>query len=514
MLLFCQQVVSHFKAQIVAYISADKTIMKELAAIIHSFTAKEADMYKRLYGSGNVKEPNKPEMLFDLIYSKTATNDREVIKALYADAKAPASAFSHLKNKLREQLTTILIASDAEKSEDDEVDYNYMLRKVSKQFLEARVFVNRGNAAMALEVLKKAYKTAKEYEVLAFLPNITMTLYGQQYSRETKYLNELKTTQAWALDAHAKYVEGENLLWSLAAPNILFKNREQEFLENAKEIRKKLRGFYESTRSDNIHFQYLEAELFVAEMERKTNEAVKIAEDRFQLVNSSRALKRASTIRNTRNQLLNAYLNALKFDKAYQLAYSNIADVSFAHALTFGDLGFRAAFYSGNLNHCEAFLDLYKKHPKFIKDETATAKYWYFMAVLAFGKKEYKSVFGHLTKANALLKDKTGWGLGIKLLEILTYIEMGEIDLVMFRIKAVWQLLFRNPQKNVARIKAISSMLYALLQSGFNYRKVTEREKKKMKELRDAQGVFYWDPTGFEITRFDWWIDEKMKRIR
>jgi hypothetical protein len=488
--------------------------MKELISIIHSFSKKEAEMYKRLYGSGNPKEPTKPEELFDLIFSKTVTNDREVIKAMYGAAKAGASAFSHLKKKLREQLTIVLIAADADKSEEDEVDFNFMLRRVAKQFLEARVFVNRGNAAMALEVLKKAYKDAKEYEVFIFLPNIAMTLAGQQFSRDAKYLTELKKTQDWALDAQAKYVQAENMLWSLAAPNIMFKNREQESLENAKQVERKLREFFETTHSDNIHFQYLEAQLFVAELERKQTEAVEIAEDRFQLVNSSRALKRTATIRSTRNQLLNAYLNAQQFDKAFLLAHTNINDVSFAHALTFGDLGFRAALYDGKLNQCVEFLELYKKHPKFIKDEASTAKYWYFMAGLAFAKKDYKNVFTHLNKTGWMLKDRIGWGLGVKLLEILTYIEMGEMDLVLFRIKALWQLLYRNPQKNVARIKAVSSILYALLQSGFNYRKVNEREKKKMKELRDAQGVFYWDPTGFEIIRFDWWIDEKMKRVR
>ncbi len=488
--------------------------MKELAAIIHSFTPREAELYKRLYGSGNPQEPTKPELLFNLINSKEISNDREALKALYEEAKSAVSAYSHLKKKLREQLTTVLIASDAERSENDEIDFNYMLRKVAKQFLEARVFVNRGNAAMALEVLKQAYKEAKEYEVLMFLPNIAMTLAGQQFARESKYLNELKSVQNWALDAQAKYVQAENLLWTLAAPNIIFKNRETEFLEVAKQTEKTLREFYESTKSDNIHFQFLEAQLFVAELERKHAEGVRIAEDRFQLVQSSRALKRAATIRNTRNQLLNAYLNAQQFDKALHLAYTNIGDVSFAHAFNFGELGFRSAFYEGKFKHCVEFLELYKKHPKFIKDEPATAKYWYFMAALAFGQKDYKSVFTHLNKTGWMLKDKTGWGLGVKLIEILTYIETGETDMVMFRIKALWQLLYRNANKNVARIKAISSMLYALQQSGFNYRKVNEKEKKKMKELRDATGVFYWDPTGFEITRFDWWMDEKMKRIR
>jgi hypothetical protein len=488
--------------------------MKELASIIQSFTQRETELYKKLYGSEDPKSPTKTEMLFDYLQSQRQATEREVIKALYGSAKSSVSAFSHLKNKLHKQLRTVLIVSDAEQTDaDKDTDFNSVHRELTRLYLESFILIKRRLNETYGIIIKEIYAKAKEYEMFHYWIYSLMNLLAQNASKGEKYIAALSAELEHAMNCYVKYYKGDMMLWQLT-PAMYLKNREAEFIDKARDTVKQLIRFAQENPSILLTMTQLEGQMILAEFERKPSEVLAYARKKYELATTAKPLSRRGIIGNSRIQLINALINNQHYEEADSLAYKHLHEIPPQVLISYAEMAFRAALYSKNFSHCEEYLKSFEKNPRFIKDEVLTTHYFFYKAALEFYRKKFDDVFVNIARTGWMLRDKTGWGLGVKLMEILAYIELGQTDMVMFRIKALWQLLYRNQNKNIARIKAISHILYALLQSGFNYRKVVEDEKQKMADLRDGTGIFYWDPTGYEIIRFDWWLSEKMKRIR
>lgn len=488
--------------------------MKDLLDTIQSFGEREIEIYKKLYGSSNPKVPNKPESLFDYLLENKNANEREVIKVLYGKSKSAASAFSHLKKKLQTQLSVVLIAWDTEMSLDsNDTDYNTILRMVTRLYLTRAVLIKKRVNSVMNNMIREIYKYAKQYEIFDFWAIAILEIVGQDASKGEKFLAKQSDELDKVLNNFCMYNKGEMLLWQLT-PAMYLKNKENEFIEQGRKTVATLKKHSKDSQSDLILMTQLEGEMFLAEFERRQKDVLTLARQRYALATTSKALNKKGIIRATRNQLIIALINNHLFEEADEWAYKYLNEIPKDVMIVYADNAFRAALYSKNFKHCNEYLELYKKSPQFIKNEQHTTYYYYYKAALAFYQKNFDEVFEHLSKTSWMLRDKTGWGLGVKLMEILAYIEIGQFEMVMFRIKALWQLLYRNQNKNIARTKTISHVLYALLQSGFNYRKVLEKEKQKISDLRDSNGIYYWDPSGQEVVRFDWWFDEKMKRVR
>jgi hypothetical protein len=488
--------------------------MKELASIIQSLSDFEVEIYKKLYGSGNPEQPNKPEMLFDFLRSNGNATEREVLKALYANAKSAVSAFAHLKNKLRKQINAVLIVADAEETDTDkDADFNSVHRELTRKYLEGFILIKKKLNQTYIALMEEIYQQAKEYEMFHFWIHTIMSRIALNAAKGEKYINSLSAELEHAIACYVKYYKGDMMLWKLT-PAMYLKNREADYIDYARDVVRQLNDYANENPSIFLSMNLLEGQYFLAEFERRHADMLFYSREKYELVTTSKPLSKKGVIRNARIQLIGALISNGKYEEADVLAYNHLSDIPPQSLINYLESAFRTALYCKNFKHCAEYLKLLEKNPKFIKDEVVTTQYYFYKAALAFYQKDFEGVFKNVAKTGWMLRDKTGWGLGVKLMEILAYIELGQTDMVMFRIKALWQLLYRNHSKNIARIKAVSHILYALLQSGFNYRKVVEKEKQKITELRDASGVYYWDPTGYEITRFDWWLDDKMKRIR
>lgn len=488
--------------------------MKELASIIQSLSAFEVELYKKLYGSGNPKEPTKPEMLFDFLRSNGNATEREVLKALYANAKSAVSAFTHLKKKLRKQLNVVLIVADAEETDTDkDADFNSVHRELTRKYLEGFILIKKKLNQTYLSLLDEIYQQAKEYEMFHLWIYSIMGKIAHHASKGEKYINALSNELDHALACYAKYYKGEILLWKLT-PAMYLKNKETEYIDYAREVVSQLKDHATENPSVFLTMNMLEGQYFFAEFERRFSDMLLYARENYELITTSKPLNKKGNVRSALLKLIAALVTNGKFEEADVLAYNQLNIIPQQSLLNYLEGAFRTALYCKNFKHCEEYLKLMEKNPKFIKDEILTTQYFFYRAALAFYQNDYQGTLKYISKTGWMLRDKTGWGLGVKLMEILAYIDLGQTDMVMFRIKALWQLLYRNQSKNIARIKAVSHILYALQQSGFNYRKVVEKEKQKMADLRDGFGIYYWDPTGYEITRFDWWLDGKMKRLR
>jgi len=129
-----------------------------------------------------------------------------------------------------------------------------------------------------------------------------------------------------------------------------------------------------------------------------------------------------------------------------------------------------------------------------------------------FKKRDYKPVFKELHKQLEISKDKEGRGTAIRVLTIMTLIEMDRFDEVSSRLDSLRKHIERNTEKENTREreKIIFRVLQILEHSGFIL-KISDDKKitQYIKLLESNDRVYKWQPLSSELIPFHKWFLEK-----
>jgi len=87
--------------------------------------------------------------------------------------------------------------------------------------------------------------------------------------------------------------------------------------------------------------------------------------------------------------------------------------------------------------------------------------------------------------------------------------ERKEYDLIDFRIEALRKLLQRQKHKSITRIKTIFQVLHVFVKEGYDYRATITETASQLALLESNENLYFWDPSGFEIFRFEGWFRAK-----
>jgi tetratricopeptide (TPR) repeat protein len=151
--------------------------------------------------------------------------------------------------------------------------------------------------------------------------------------------------------------------------------------------------------------------------------------------------------------------------------------------------------------------ELYKK-PKITR-----GKWLYFEAFLEFKKKNYRKSLALISNLKELRQDKSGWLLGCKLLELMNMIEINDPEqLEFYSLGTLKKLISGLEEANTKRIKLIYSILNKILKKDLSFEEAFKFCKKELETLSEGQEEFHWNPTGFELVKFDEWFRSKLNR--
>ena len=64
--------------------------------------------------------------------------------------------------------------------------------------------------------------------------------------------------------------------------------------------------------------------------------------------------------------------------------------------------------------------------------------------------------------------------------------------------------------KDLERIKLIHKILKTLLKTGYNFKETYKLEKENVALLKEGKDQYYWNPTGYELIRFEVWFLSKV----
>jgi hypothetical protein len=121
---------------------------------------------------------------------------------------------------------------------------------------------------------------------------------------------------------------------------------------------------------------------------------------------------------------------------------------------------------------------------------------------------DFKNAHLYIQKASKLLSDKSGFGLGIRMLEIMNFIKwekFEQLDSALINLKNHITLL-KKGGKIKPRYIFIYKILLKLHTSGFDYKDTFRLHKDKLRLMNGEDRFYAFDFRGPELIRFDTWF--------
>jgi hypothetical protein len=273
----------------------------------------------------------------------------------------------------------------------------------------------------------------------------------------------------------------------------------------------KLRDDFKTYDSAHIGYYYYYIEALYYQQRRNYKKA------RVSLTNIVKLVESYPAIR-TNERLLGAQVNLAdndlflgQFERAYTTAVDSLpltkkGRVNFEICV---ELMFYAKYYKGDYN---AACSLLLEH---IPKESGSAKFRegkrnYFMAAAFFMLKDYSTVSKMLSVSNPMEVDKEGWDIGIKILHILTAIELNLLDDATAKIEALRKYFSYGHGTDRPRVKLIYTLLQSLSYNGYSFKSTFHEHKSTYQALTEINGECAWNLKSFEMVIFHQWFFAKV----
>jgi hypothetical protein len=137
----------------------------------------------------------------------------------------------------------------------------------------------------------------------------------------------------------------------------------------------------------------------------------------------------------------------------------------------------------------------------------------YLFAIVYFLKGDYKLSFKELQETNEIEDDRSGWNIGVRMLQIYLTLETEKIDLADKKIENLRKHIERTVKMKSIRKRdvVIFRLLTHLSRCGFDFKEVWEERQKDFKLLRSDDPDYRWIPRSHELILFDQWFESKVK---
>lgn len=479
--------------------------MENLIQLVKSLKKSEISFIQHYYKNDTDKKRLK---LFNWVLDGKVKTDDEAANKLYG-GKGPA--YSHLKSRLLNDLMNLLLFEEGSRQSESELFQNEV--DVLRSILIGKILFVRKVHDLGIKQWQSAIATSTDYEMYTekiLAKSILSSSIGiregiEAYDRSSSDLDI-------DISFQNNLIFAEKLYFSVALPNTFYKNNQDEFVRLARAGMIKLEKMYNETPSSKIGYYYFLIAINYFSIIRDFESLNDFSLRFLELVKNNKSVR-------SRARLVNAYMQAYAGSmhlKRYQEAYYySVKSIDYtvkggANELTVYEYQFLALLRFSVSEEIRNVFKNVESNRVLLSSSINKGKWIFYKAVYFFVTKKFNDSLFELQKENALLKDKSGWLFGHKLLEIMCYVEMDEFDMIDFRIESLRKLLQRQKHKNITRIKSIFNVLNTLVKTGYNFKSTYKKEAEIFQLLSESKDEYFWDPLGYELIRFDDWFRSKI----
>lgn len=485
--------------------------MDNLQELITKLSREEIISIERYYKGRKSSEANIRLKLFNLL--KQGHQSEDAYNKLQIEYKAchSRSAFSHLTNRIKEDIISLLTISGNPKKYPNSLSE---AKLYCRHFLsQSEILFAKGNYTIAIQRLKLAQHMAQDFEL--FIEELRIYDLVNTYVTFPDAINKFIDKNKGNINYVNEFTEVFRQIFNVKKCRtdfrenfIFFKDTNRLNKKLINKSYKDLKITFRKTGSVSIKYWYYQASVYHYYLKADYKNALINATNILRLINNNPIIY--SPIRNAEAKLqiatLMLYYNKYEkaVDYAEQILKSNDADIlSELYAM---EILFVVNFYRQNYKQAELLYNQFINDTRYSFSDFITQKWEYFNANLQFINGSYTESFTKLLELNLLSDDKSGWALGIKLLELLNLYEQKEDILFEEKLKAFMQYLRRRDGKSILRYKCICKILNSFWKD--NYDKIQQVHSKEF-QLLDKHKDYKWAPFGSEIIQFEKWFTQK-----
>ena len=491
----------------------DYKSMKKITQLVSSLNAYEVKLVQKYYAMSPKIEHNLKIKLFEIALKNPAISDFEAAKLL---GNRTSAAFSMLKTRLQEDIMKVLIVEGKDKIFTTK--YFKARHKVHYLMLEMDILEDRNLKEQATEAILKAKKIAKKYELVNDLVVINDIIINGHLVRQggPKMLKKIRKSGIEELKRADDLFWGTDYFKQMTMPNFNDANKKITRAERSKLTVEKLQLLSETSDLSRIKFFHLRSKYAYLIDSKLYEDAKNVGLEFISFISTNNVLNTSDNQGGGHMMVANCCLNSYQYKEAILYADKGV-DFFYkdsANQINMLEKKFLSLFYSKEFAEAKILSDRIRQL-KAVKPGTFLyAKWLYYHANIEFANADFKSTLKTLKRQSFLKSDKSGWRLGYRILELMSLIDLEQYDSIPFRLETFRKLLRTITKENVERPKLMLLLLNRLVKENFDFRLVSEKHKNELELLQKADGLYYWDAEGYEVTRFDEWWATKLTAKR
>lgn len=475
--------------------------MKDLLEIIGTLKKSEIIKINKYYKSDIKFSLNKKYKLFQGIVDGQILTNIDASQIVYGETRSSVK-LTRLIERLIKDILYIISLENGKSTFNSE--YFRARHEVQQLLIDAEIMFGRGLSDIGFKLLKKIYNKSIKYE-LTNEQLIIIDLMQKQIGqiRGSKKYKEYSLKKNFVL----KQIELKNkafeTYYDIMLPHV-FSGKDIQYKEGGYELVKKLELLYNESESREVYSLMLRSKVFYYSHIKDHKEALNAGKQFLTLVKTDSILKSKSNLGGAYMQLSLISLYNLEYDESLNFikkALSNF-NTGTSNELRAKNIEFVLYSITGKLELMTEILIKVKnkdvlKHDKYMRDM------WFLReATYLFLKGKYQESLTYIQGCAELIEDKSGWRIGLKLLELMCIVELRLFNWFDFRLDSLYRLLLSTKTKDTGRLKVILVLLKNLQKKNFEWLPFVKESRDKLLYLKEKEE---WDPLSMEVIPFHNW---------
>ena len=458
----------------------------------------------------NPKEDSKSSQLVKMILDDPNYSSLDLQRAIYGHANKVA--FYKLVSRLKQKVLEVMLF-DQHLEGEAYSPRNRMIYTLRKKLLEVDILFNRGIVDEVESRLNDLKKDARKYELydVLFQCNVVLRRYFITRKR-TKSLENISNEIAFYKKTEFLFDQAGSE-FNRMMNKINFSFTSEEYSEELTVLVDNLSQWFQETDSPTIGYYYLLLKLELLQSTSNYDQAEIVLDQLHRLLTLhpgfTTSARQGTYLLNRANNYI--YLN--NFEESVH--YVNQAILEFnGYALNIvlsEEVLFYAKYYLNDYKECRDILERVKKRFRSI-DETVVNRFRYYQATLNFQDGNYEKALGELSSLPELARDKEGWNVARKVLQVLCLIEKEDfdsVDLSVFSLQKYLKRIQRQKHLN-PRYLVIIRILVKLINEGYDYKTTYEKRKRYFQLLSSKTGDYKWKIKSPELIVINKWFESKL----
>lgn len=455
-------------------------------------------------------DTNKGLMLFEYLIDpnnqKATITDIEA--AIYKKPNKPA--LKKLANRTRIKVLEALII-DINIDREGYPPRSVAVIEIRKKITQGQILHSRGLIKIAKGMLENVIEHCSKYEIyeeqliaLRFLIVTRTMVEGDKYLHH--YLKQYEEC-TYALSAVMRSEINHRKILSrsdFSSEQVISRNELRDMLDEMKDD-------FAKTDSALIGNYYYNLEAMMAQQVRDYKKARTELLSQYKLVNNYPSVKTPDNLFGVLINLAENDLYLRQFERSFQKSdeAKELCKKGSTNYEVCVEYMYYAKYFMGE--HQIACNLLFQNIPSEENSLTFRAgKRSYFLAATFFMLQDFQSALRHLNLVNPIETDKEGWNLGIKILQIMTAIELNEFDEASRKLEALTKYFQNGNGSSNHRAKLIFNILQKLDYYSYQFKVVYQEYRPLLEMLDEAGGALEWQIKSYELVIFHQWFFAKV----